>query len=93
MILCTLKLFPLSESFTDGFTYHSDKTPVISETMLNPVTGTIVDTVDSHDDDNVPDHTTEAASMDTMIDVHIEGDNTTEPQRTSDVCPSHSVCV
>ena len=92
-------LDPLSDSFTQGFTYHSLITPVISEKMINPITGAIhavnVTTAASRRDHS---HTTAPSAYTTVattvtaaaVDEASQDDSTTEPQKTN-ACPSSLV--
>ena len=93
-------LILLSDSFAQGFTYHSSRTPVISETMMNPVTDTIIAKMTTaaslglgHSNTTaVPAYSTIATTVTAaVVDEAGQGDSTTEVQKST-ICPSSPVC-
>ena len=90
-------LILLSDSVAQGFTYHSTSTPVISETMINPVTGAIAVEVPtggspSHDHGNTTAAPASAITVTATDGVGQLEDITTELQKST-LCPTSPVSM
>lgn len=93
----------ISDSFTQGFIYHSTKTPVVSKNMMNPVTGAIAKVTTEaassswHEHSNTttaaPAYTTMATTVTVgVVDEALQVDGTTE-QPQNIICSIPLVCV